>query len=99
MATGKEKFYLVGSGCTHQLTLDEIVAFAEGKIDIALPEPTENTRGGVLQVENVANIPQLTVTGTDATSVATSATTAVNLVASQVNGILFELRKAGIMPE
>jgi hypothetical protein len=48
MATGKEKVYLVGGGRTYEMTLDEIVAYAGGKL--VLP-PATLTTPGVMKVQ------------------------------------------------
>lgn len=45
----------------------------------------------------VTNVGSQTVSGEDATSVATSATTAVNVVATKLNDLLTQLRASGII--
>ncbi len=45
----------------------------------------------------VPNVGSQTVSGEDATAVATSATTAVNVVATKLNDLLTQLRASGII--
>lgn len=68
-----------------------------GKPTTFAPVPaTLTVVGGVKKTAAVADIAAQTVTGADATAVATSATTAVNAVGTKLNALLAALRTAGI---
>lgn len=62
-----------------------------------VPEATAETAGLVKKGAAVTNIDSQTVTGEDATTVATSAQTAVNAVGTKLNALLAQLRAAGVI--
>lgn len=62
-----------------------------------VPEATAETAGLVKKGAAVTNISTQTVTGEDATTVATSAQTAVNAVGTKLNALLVQLRAAGVI--
>lgn len=62
-----------------------------------VPEATAETAGLVKKGAAVINIGSQTVTGEDATAVATSAQTAVNAVGTKLNALLAQLRAAGVI--
>ena len=62
-----------------------------------VPEATAETAGLVKKGAAVMNIGTQTVTGEDATTVATSAQTAVNAVGTKLNELLVQLRDAGVI--
>lgn len=62
-----------------------------------VPEATAETAGLVKKGAAVTNIVSQTVTGEDATAVATSAQTAVNAVGTKLNALLAQLRAAGVI--
>lgn len=62
-----------------------------------VPEATAETAGLVKKGAAVTNISTQTVTGEDATAVATSAQTAVNAVGTKLNALLAQLRAAGVI--
>lgn len=62
-----------------------------------VPEATAETAGLVKKGAVVTNIGTQTVTGEDATAVATSAQTAVNAVGTKLNALLAQLRAAGVI--
>lgn len=62
-----------------------------------LPAATASVKGGVNQGAAVTNVGSQTVSGADAAAVATSATSAVNAVATKVNDLLAQLRASGII--
>lgn len=62
-----------------------------------VPEATAETAGLVKKGAAVTNIASQTVTGEDATAVATSAQTAVNAVGTKLNALLAQLRAAGVI--
>lgn len=62
-----------------------------------VPEATAETAGLVKKGAEVTNIGSQTVTGEDATAVATSAQTAVNAVGTKLNALLAQLRAAGVI--
>lgn len=62
-----------------------------------VPEATAETAGLVKKGAAVTNIVSQTVTGEDATTVATSAQTAVNAVGTKLNALLAQLRAAGVI--
>lgn len=62
-----------------------------------VPEATAETAGLVKKGAAVTNIDSQTVTGEDATAVATSAQTAVNAVGTKLNALLAQLRAAGVI--
>ena len=62
-----------------------------------VPEATAETAGLVKKGAAVTNIDTQTVTGEDATTVATFAQTAVNAVGTKLNELLVQLRAAGVI--
>lgn len=62
-----------------------------------VPEATAETAGLVKKGAAVTNIDTQTVTGENATAVATSAQTAVNAVGTKLNALLAQLRAAGVI--
>lgn len=62
-----------------------------------VPEATAETAGLVKRGAAVTNIGSQTVAGEDATTVATSAQTAVNAVGTKLNALLAQLRAAGVI--
>lgn len=62
-----------------------------------VPEATAETAGLVKKGAAVTDISTQTVTGEDATTVATSAQTAVNAVGTKLNALLVQLRAAGVI--
>lgn len=62
-----------------------------------VPEATAETAGLVKKGAAVTNIDSQTVTGEDATAVATSAQTAVNAVGTKLNALLVQLRASGVI--
>lgn len=68
-----------------------------GKPTTFAPVPaTTSVVGGVKKTPAIPDVASQTVSGADATAVATSATTAVNAVGTKLNALLAALRTAGI---
>lgn len=63
----------------------------------AIPAATTSAAGGVKKTPAVTDIATQTVSGEDAATVATSATTAANAVGTKLNALLDRLRAAGIV--